>query len=429
MSARLDPKLEKKIKKNIYAKPQKIKAIFPSGFSDVALSELQTILTNLWFPQKYHSEYVLLKNEIIVNNIHMFSIMELLLRSKTLADVRLILFEGKVVGKNTFAKKCQDINWDFFLTKNIILKIKVNSVASKAFHETGLKEIVSSILQDQVKEIVSGENTNETTTLYVDFYKDRLTLSISLAGAPLYKRGYRNVLSASAPLREDIAASCIQKAFSQQNFIPDKIIIPFSGTGTFAFEYIQYACQLANLFREFAFEKMPLFQKNTFNFLLKKAKNNFQGNSPLVFSIDNSAAANKSFQENVMLFNDCMQKNGLTLPLNIKQLHANFQEIDVSEFLENKKMDNVFLPLNPPYGIRLNKSANTTSLYKQIAIKINEIFKIIKQEKKGLLGFILCPTEASWMAFCKQLKDVQLETYHFNQGGLDIRVCQFSNRL
>ena len=106
MTIKITENLEKKIKKNIYSKAQNIKAIFPPGLSTIALAEVKSILNNLWFKQKFQSEYTLLKNEIQIENIHMTAIIELMMRSQCLTDLRLILLESKVFGKKGFEKHC-----------------------------------------------------------------------------------------------------------------------------------------------------------------------------------------------------------------------------------------------------------------------------------------------------------------------------------
>ena len=431
--------LEKKIKKNIYGKLQTVIVTFPAGLSDIALKEIETILKNPWFAQPFSGDIYLLKNEIFIKNIRMHAVIELLMRNQCLSDIRLIIFQGKAIGKEAFEKKCRSIHWNFFINKKMSLKIKVDSVASKAFHETALKEIISEIIKHDVIEVMSGENTNETTCLYAYLHKDRLTMSISLAGNPLYKRGYRGVLSASAPLREDAASACIQKSleFAHKfniNFIPESIIIPFSGTGTFAFEYIQSYLNFSPVLfgREYALQKMPLFKPENFNFLVKKAKEKALFNSPNLnsicfYCIDNSNNANSAFIENTNLFRNALSKHNFEFSDNLVPLSTNFIEMDVSTVIssQNKNIGHVFLPLNPPYGIRLGKNTDSITLYKNIAHKINEISKITREEQKNLLGFILCPNEETWVAFYKNLVGAKTETYHFTQGGIDIRVCQF----
>jgi 23S rRNA G2445 N2-methylase RlmL len=422
--------LEKKIKKNIYGKPQTVKAIFPPGLGGAALDEIQSILSNLWFPQKYISELSVLKNEIRIDNIHLFAITELLMRSQCLTDIRLIIFEGKTSGKFAFEKKCREVNWNFYLNKKMTLKVKVDSVASRAFHETGLREILTDIIQEQVHAVVTGENTDETTCIYAGLYKDRLTISISLAGDPLYKRGYRGTLSASAPLREDAAACCIRKSLQfakniNADFSADTVLIPFSGTGTFAFEYLQSCFNFSPVLfaREYALQAIPFFRPENFNFLLKKAKDNCVFPLVRIDCLDTSENANLALGENLGSFKTAVVDNGF-------QFADEALSVCLDDFI---KMDvtgkaafgNMFMPLNPPYGIRLGKNSDAVILYKNIAGKINEISKMIKVEQKNLLGFILCPSEETWSAFCRNLSYAEIETYHFTQGGLDVRVCQF----
>ncbi len=493
--------LEKKIKKNIYGKPQSVKVVFPPGLGSVALHEVETILEDLWFKQKYISQCSLLKNEIRIDNIHLFAITELLMRSQCLTDIRLIIFKGKTAGKSIFEKKSREMNWDFYLNKNMSVKIKVDSVASRAFHETGLKEILSDVVKEYVSDIVSGEDAHETTVIYADLYKDKLTMSISLAGNQLYKRGYRGTLSASAPLREDAAACCIQQSLqfvkrsaaylspcgrgrraaagegcyaevpfishqgrhentltnpqgekekliyattprSDTQFVVDTVLIPFSGTGTFLFEYLQMAFRFspALIGRDYALQKMPLFRQENFNFLLKKAKECclfppalFSTNRPTFFCIDNSKTANAALLDNIQFFKNAVSEQGFDFPAqlfieNDQPVHEDdFFKLDLLKWMNahNQPRGNVFIPLNPPYGIRLGKNKDSVALYKNIAMKLNEIARLIQKEQKNVLGFILCPSEETWSAFCKVLICSETETYHFTQGGIDIRVCQF----
>jgi 23S rRNA G2445 N2-methylase RlmL len=86
---------------------------------------------------------------------------------------------------------------------------------------------------------------------------------------------------------------------------------------------------------------------------------------------------------------------------------------------------NIFIPINPPYGLRLGKNNDTVALYKQIASQINALSGLVKKRKNHVLGFILCPSEETWSEFCKSLSGADIDTYHMTQGGLDIRVAQF----
>lgn len=360
----------------------------------------------------------------------MFAIVELLLRNHCFSDVRLIIFKDSVIGKKAFTKKVRKINWERYINNNMSLKIKVNSVSSKAFHETGLKAILTEIIKPLVRDVVS---THETTCLYAELYKDKLSISISLAGQLLYKRGYRGKLTASAPLREDAAACCIRKAllFAKKYdplFSPQTVLIPFSGTGTFAFEYCQTRFQLvpALLEREYALQKMTLFRKANFDFLINKAKeycllsrSQLSKNNLHLVCIDHSCNANTALEKNISCFENAAKKIHFTLP-QITCLKNDFLKISLDKF-----SGNIFMPLNPPYGIRLGNNASSTALYQKIALKIKHLSIIAKKNQRHILGFVLCPTEETWSAFIRNLVQAETETYHFTQGSLDIRVCQF----
>ena len=95
------------------------------------------------------------------------------------------------------------------------------------------------------------------------------------------------------------------------------------------------------------------------------------------------------------------------------------------DFTKINFIGNLFIPLNPPYGIRIGSNSDSNSLYKNIACKLNELSKITNKENANILGFILCPNEETWSVFCRNLLYKESETFHFTQGGIDIRVCLF----
>lgn len=431
MLSSIDDNFKKNIKKNIYAKSKIAKISFPPGFGAVAFEEAKSILANLWFAKKFTGEIALLKNEIQVRPVYILAIVELLLRNHCFSDVRLVIFKDMTLSKKAFEKKCREVNWDYYINKTMSLKIKVSSTASTAFHESGLKEIISTIINPYVKEIVSGENTDETTCLYVELYKNKLTISISLAGQPLYKRGYRGKLSASAPLREDLAACCIERALAfanqyHQNYVPSTLLIPFSGTGTFAFEYLQNYFQFfpAHVLRGYALEKMPLFKKDHFSFIISQAKEHSAAtmmkknvHNMEIICIDKSIEANTALKDNLSCFINTVKTDDFP---EVTIIQDDFFNINSAEF-----SGTIFIPLNPPYGIRLGNETHSIAFYKKIAIKLNEFFATSKKNQKNVLGFVLCPNQETWSAFINNLRLAQTETYHFTQGGLDIRVCQF----
>jgi 23S rRNA G2445 N2-methylase RlmL len=433
-----DLNLAKKIKRLIYGKPNTIKLAFPNGFSKAAWAECTEILANLWLSQKYVSTMELHENEIIVRNIHFSAINELLLRGLCFTDVRLVIAIKKISSNYAFEQYVKTLPWEYYLSANMVLKIKIKSIASRAFHETGLTQLLACTVMSYVKEVVKGEQTDETTSLYCDLYKNKLTISISLAGKPLYKRGYRSAFSASAPLREDIAASCLKKIalFVKQfdeTYQPSLVLVPFSGTGTFAFEQFIQQNHLSSIAfqREFALCDMPLFRAETFQFLVKKSltySSNLlrQTDSTHYVCIDHAAEANQAILSNETTLISKLQRCELPPIQSFIHYHTDdFLKMSLEQLITALDPKDILLPLNPPYGLRLMQHQDTTAFYGEIADKINELSARQTLLHKKLSGFILCPTEASWNECRKRLKCQQQDTYHFNQGGLDIRVLQF----
>lgn len=415
---------ERQIKRQLYGTPQSVELIFPPGFADVAEQEIISIFNTPWFEQKYVPQITRLPQVLRVDNIHLFSVMELLMRSLCLSDIRLILLETKVVGNFSFEQKCNAVSWSHFLSQDMAVKLRVRSVASRAFHESGLKERLADILSAYAGIVSSDDET--AATVFADLNNNRLTLSLSLAGAPLYKRGYRGTLSQSAPLREDAAACCLQKAMifaatCHPEDVPDEYLIPFSGTGTFLLETLLSAWCVAPclLGRHYAIQKMPFFREKHFAFLLKKAKEQVQLQRPLRFStVDTSAMAIEAMHDNVSRLQQILAKNDVVWHEHM--FHWQSQQADFLQYDVNEGK-HLFLPLNPPYGLRMRKQHDSVVFYKSIALKINAL----SQHAKSLAGFILCPTEATWSVFSKTLLSVNKQTYHFTQGGIDVRVCQF----
>ncbi|WP_158999099.1 hypothetical protein [Pigmentibacter ruber] len=422
--------LERQIKKNIYGKPQLAKLFYPPGFGETAKNEINTILTNLWYPQNTKNTYELNPKYIELKDTHISVLMEIILRTKCLSDVHLVLMHEKCHSKDDFRKICSNIKWNYYLEKKLNIKIKVNSTASKAFHESSLKEIACEILTPLVNNIYSGEKSNEDTILSFELYKDKLTISISLVGEPLYKRGYKKDLKTLAPLREDLAACCIQKFFhflkqKEITISQAKVYVPFAGSGTLGFETYFYFQNIFNHFfqREFIFSKLPFFKKENYNFLIKKSSEDFINSKNIeILCIDNTESAVKNCQDNL--------ENYLGLSKEYSKTEFKF-DVQKNDFFQSNSLitlnnfDFLFIPLNPPYGLRIQNKLSSAHFYQKIAQTLNQLSEKVKSQQKHIGGFILCPTEEAWSFFFKTLKFNIKETYHFTQGGLDIRVCQF----
>lgn len=90
---------------------------------------------------------------------------------------------------------------------------------------------------------------------------DRLTLSISVAGLPLHRRGYR-LATGKAPLREDLARALLVLAGWDPS---TPLVDPFCGAGTIVIEAARMARRIPpGWARSFHLERSPTFDRDRF---------------------------------------------------------------------------------------------------------------------------------------------------------------------
>lgn len=406
--------------KNLYSFPHTSFLSFNPGVGKEVEAEISYILSNLYLKTKYtpvHKAHG--SNELELSSVSLYSLVELLLRSQTLEDIKLKVAHDDVYFEKSFVKFLDKVNWEQFLPRNVSLHLRVDSVGSRLFHESMLKDMFAEKLAKKIDAKIVSKEEHALTTVYVDIKNNKCTLSLSLAGDSLYKRGFREIGGAVAPLREDLAQTCIRAArkFCKENasdFDPKTLWVPFGGTGTFVFEYFMYENGIAPcvLGRNYALQKLPFFNEKNFQFIVNKADSQvFQQNVPFLY-MDHSSELSEVFAKNLANFSRALKRaklEGTASQENVFSDKARFPAGDI------------FVPLNPPYGLRMNTKGETPALYARIA-------KTLLEHKKTnrVGGFVLCPSEEAWSAFVNTLgSDTKVQTFHVTQGGLDLRVCMF----
>ncbi len=395
--------------------------------------EIEDILFNLYLSSKYKPEISVANSVLCVSSVGLFAAIEILTRSLCIQDLRLQILDKKCHYKKTFKKICEGFDWKSWLPAQARVRITARSIASHLYHEGMLKEILTSALQAEGFEVATAEDESQAlSTLFVEFNHDRLHLSLSLAGSELFKRGFRQLGQSVAPLREDLAQACIMRALTycqslNSNYDPQTLLVPFGGSGTFIFEYLLNTKQIAPclLGRPLALQELPIFNAKNFAFITKQAAQRSQRCSlKKIAYLDLSEKALSSFQNNLTSFQKHLEPLASKARDEISNIEIDaFQGNFFTEALPATSGD-VFVPLNPPYGLRLQSSARPESIYAKIGKQLLELRKQM-DTKDRLGGFILCPSETTWSAFVRKIGATNTQTYHVSQGGQDIRVCQF----
>lgn len=413
-----------------------LKAIitFPAGFAKEALNEIDSILAHLWLKKNKKPLANIEKNSILITNIHIDSIFEIIFRCPGITDIKLVISQSHVKNKSNLKTLCDSIPWSDFVDENFPIKIKVNSVASSLFHEGAIKEVVlssklSALIERSKLPPTSGATDSHLCNhLFFGLYKNNLTICVSLAGQEIYKRNYKKVMSASAPLREDIAHFCLKKCL--QNKKVSTLYVPFGGTGTFIFEYLILLLKLPNNFfgRKFIFESTSIFKEKTIQFIKKKSIHELEQSkidlNKIIYS-DNAANVQEKFNENLYYFMDKVKDKVLLPSFLVDSRIENFLKLDVSSLKSAVEGEVVFMPLNPPYGFRQQSKVDSVQFYSKIIQKIQELGGQLALNNVNLHGFILCPSEETWSVAMNKIHSKSKETFHFTQGGIHIRVVLF----
>lgn len=407
-------------KATLYSRPQKAFLLFNPGTGKQVQLETKEILSNPFLQSKHTPSLSLSANELELSSTSLYSLVEVLLRSQCAQDLRLHIAEGPVYFESSFRKLCEKVSWSNYIQEGTALHLNLNSVSSRLFHESMLKKMLTEIFKKKNILIVNKEE-EALSTLHVHIHKDKASFSLSLAGNALYQRGFRELGSTHAPLREDIAQTCMREALLLSKGSIENLWIPFGGSGTFLFEYLMKDSNIAPclLRKSYALEAFSFFNKKNFDFIRSKSLSQVKTSSlKKIIYCDYNEEASQVFQKNLRSFSEKLST--LTLP----ELQISTENIFSSPAPHFE--GNIFIPLNPPYGLRLHSKSDIPSLYTKIAKKVLELMQ--SNAHSQVVGFILCPSEDSWSAFSKVMKGkAKLSTYHITQGSLDLRVCSFVN--
>ncbi|HUX19738.1 MAG TPA: hypothetical protein VMW69_00775, partial [Spirochaetia bacterium] len=264
-----------------------------------------------------------------------------------------------------------------------------------------------------------------------------------LVGEPIWKRGYRAELSTTAPLREDLAQSAIRMALAGDpaQTAPRSLFVPFAGSGTLLFEYlIAFFGIPPFVFRErYAFERFACGVPPSVGWVRRKLSEELAGRLKgerrlCAGLVDNDPAAIESVRENLRRFTGAVASTAIAepqlegVPLDLDLVCADVFSEAWSNWLRGRLStgaqgtEGLFLPLNPPYGIRL-PTGSTEELYGRIGEACRLLSESLRPRR--LSGFVLCPTESSWGRFMRGGAGLTFETSHLTHGGIDIRLCRF----
>ena len=353
--------LSKRIKRHITAIPHAFRAITHPGFESTCAAEftllglqapMQTSFGALDFTAKIEDVWKLIA----------FS------RTCTRIVMRIGNFTAENFGR--LEKKALEIPWELYFMKSPLPQIKVTCKKSRLYHSDAIAERLQKIVYSALDERGIPENAEEYSeanrpvqpqTLFVHFENNRCTLSVDLAGEPLYKRGFDRHVE-EAPVRDTFAASMLLEGGILHSSI---LYDPMTGSGTFSSETALWKAH-ASLWktRSFALQYSPSFRPAAWNFMVRHTPGLDLLPELQILASDISLKALSTVEHN-------LKKSGASPYL--KEFPSKSLQIFQSNFFDlPKSSENSMLALNPPYGKRI--SADIPKLYSELGKKIRSDF-------------------------------------------------------
>ncbi|MFM8268721.1 MAG: hypothetical protein ACKN9V_00915 [Pseudomonadota bacterium] len=374
--------------------------------------EVSQIIESPFQKYKFEPKAQMLKSTVKVSRCDWRQGLEILLRVTTAHDVEWLVLESKCSQWSEVDAILKRVPWEEMVTnKEAPVHVTVDIYNGFTTGSAKLRENFCKF--SGLSHVPEGANLRFRVELRNDF----LRILVSLGGEPLYKRGYKAKLIATAPLPEHQAAACIRWILSSSSSAasPEFVFVPFAGSGTFGFESrVVFSGAGSGAFsRTFACELFPVIPPKTLEFLRRKLKEKFQAASP--FKI---------------LFNELNEQAVQILGENAKGLLSEDQFTIQSGDVFNWKPDfpgtgKILILLNPPYGNRLAKNSSVDALYERLG---KYLLNLMKAYPGRIMGGCICPDESTWKRFLSGLNSPKAETHHFSHGGEDMRLVRWEDK-
>ena len=143
----------------------------------------------------------------------------------------------------------QAIDWSTHLAAHGTLAVDAHTAQSKLTHSQFIAQRVKDAVVDQFRQREGARPAVDTeepdVRLNLRLKRDRATLSLDLAGAPLHRRGWREQ-QGEAPLKENLAAAMLLRAHWPEVYADGGALLdPMCGSGTLLIEGALMAADVA----------------------------------------------------------------------------------------------------------------------------------------------------------------------------------------
>jgi 23S rRNA G2445 N2-methylase RlmL len=296
-------------------------------------------------------------------------------------------------------------------------------------HAGRLQEIAEEFFSVRGFEILNPNEARDSqfTRIELESGADRLRVRVSLGSDALHKRGWRALTGTPATLREDLASAVLKRlvAFEPRVLEASSVVVPFAGSGTLGVEAWHSLFGLPpsiwNSSRAWKYLAHPTdAAQNWWN----KRRAAAEAELPELSFIENNRKQFHELEQNLEKVTEILKDFELQVP-HISALLEDVFEVPNTEIIKPRAV--TLMPLHPPYGLRLTRETDVEKLFTDLGLNVREWAFGASETGGALIGFCLCPSDVLWRCFRNGLGDLRFDTTHVTQGGLDVRVCNFSS--
>jgi putative N6-adenine-specific DNA methylase len=275
-----------------------------------------------------------------------------LINLRTVTRIIVRVAEFRATSFAQLEQRANAVRWREWVAPGTRVRFRVTCRKSRLYHSDAVAErleraITLAVRGATIAEGPAGDDdADDTAQLFIVRMADNVcTISADAAGAPLYRRGYRQAI-AKAPLRETLAAAMLLGAGWTGT---SALVDPMCGSGTLAIEGALIARRIApGASRSFAAERWPTARSTVWSAARAVAASNVLENAaaPIVASDRDDGA----------IVAACSNAERAGVAVNVEFARATISEV-------HAPADSGLLITNPPYGIRVGDVSGLRDLY------------------------------------------------------------------
>lgn len=266
--------------------------------------------------------------------------------------VRLGTFHAPVF--DLLVRRVAELPWGDFIGAGQSVEIRASAKRSRLMHTGAIEQRVREGIKAVVGSLAS-EADDDAWRVFARMENDRATISLSLAGDAITRRGYKKAVG-KAPLREDLAhALLVLSGWSPEQPLVD----PFCGSGTIAIEAARRACGIPPGWdRDFHFHRSPTFDRERWDRIRAKLAEGIRSAPAAIHASDRDEGVIGMAKENA-------ERAGVTDAIRFEACplgKATFPAGEEGWWISN-----------PPYGARVKGGDQLRNLYQSIGQRFRSL--------------------------------------------------------